>query len=68
MATAQKPQQPGNEILITTCVQLIGVGLFGVMAGMSDGMGTVMVVMMWGFVLGWLLLNTTQLGNLVKDI
>lgn len=66
MATAAK--QPGNEILVTTCVQLIGVGLFGVMAGMSPGMGTIMVVLMWGFVLGWLLLNTTQLANLVKDI
>lgn len=60
--------QPGHDIVVTTAVELVGVGLFGILAGVSDDMGTVMVVIMWGILLGWLLTHTTDLGNMVKAL
>lgn len=70
MATATKKPalQPGHDIVSTTTIQLIGVAVFTLLAGVSDDMGGVVVVIMWGFFLGWLLLHTTQLGNLVKEL
>lgn len=61
-------QQTGHDIVTTTAIELIGVALFGILAGISDDMGSVMVVIMWGILLGWLLLNTAELGNLVKGL
>lgn len=54
--------------MTTTAVELIGVSLLAILAGISDDMGKVIVVLMWGFLLGWLLLNTAQLGNMVKAL
>jgi hypothetical protein len=67
MATAKKSQQ-GHDIVITTAVELLGVALFTMLAGISDDMGSIMVVIMWGIMLGWLLLHTTELGNMVKAL
>jgi hypothetical protein len=65
MATAV---QPGHNVLTTTLVELLAVGVFTMMAGISDDMGSVMVVLMWGFLLGWMLLHTTQLQAMVKAL
>jgi hypothetical protein len=67
MAT-KTAKQPGRDILTTTAVQLLGVATFTMLAGISDDMGSVMVVLMWGFALGWLLLHTTELGTMVKAL
>lgn len=69
MATAAKPnKQPGNDILTVTFVELVGVAVFTMLAGVSDDMGSVMVVLMWGILLGWMLLHTTELGTMVKAL
>lgn len=69
MATAKKPaNQPGKDIVTVTFVELVGVAVFTMLAGISDDMGSVMVVLMWGILLGWMLLHTTELGNMVKAL
>lgn len=60
--------QPGWDITTTTLVSLLGVALFTILAGMSDDMGDLMVVIMWGFVLGWGLLNANSLATMVKAL
>lgn len=68
MATAKPAQQNGNEIVVTTAVELIGVSLLTLLAGANDQMGTIMVIVMVGFLFGWLLLNTTELGKIVSYV
>ncbi len=72
MATAAKTatakKQPGADIVVVTAVQLLGVAVFTMLAGVSDDLGDVMVVIMWGLLLGWMLLHTTELGNMVKAL
>lgn len=58
--------QNGHSIVVTTTVELIGVAVFAVLAGMNDDLGNVMVVIMWGVVLGWLLLNVTLFSSWVS--
>lgn len=60
--------QSGRDIVTTTFVELVAVALFAILAGMSDDMGKLMLVLMWGFVLGWMLLHTQQLGSMVKAL
>lgn len=60
--------QPGWDITDTTLVSLLGVALFTVIAGFDDDLGKVMVVIMWGIVLGWALLHTSQLQTMVKAL
>lgn len=64
MAAAQQ----GHSITTTTFVSLVGVALFAILAGMSDDMGKLMLIFMWGIVLGWALLHTSQLATMVKAI
>lgn len=61
-------KQPGWDITTTTLVQLLGVALFTILAGMNDELGTVVVVLMWGFLLGWMLLHTTELATMVGHL
>lgn len=61
-------QQQGHDIVTTTFVSLVGVGLFAIFAGMSDDVGQLMLVLMWGIVIGWMLLHTTQLAGMVKAL
>jgi len=60
--------QTGNNLITTTLIELVGVGLLAILAGMSDDVGKVMLILMWGFMLGWLLLHTSQLAEMVKAI
>lgn len=66
MATSKS--QPGNSLFVTTAVELLGVGVFTLLAGISDDMGALVVVIMWGIVLGWALLHTSELSNMVKGL
>lgn len=61
-------QQSGHDIVTATAVELVGVALFGILAGISDEFGSVIVVIMWGLLLGWLLINTQALGSMVKAL
>lgn len=60
--------QPGRDIVTTTFVELLAVAVFAILAGMSDDIGKLMLILMWGFVLGWMLLHTQQLGTMVKAL
>jgi hypothetical protein len=68
MATKKATKQPGNEIIVTLTVELLGVGLLTLLAGVNRQMGTVVVIVMVGFLLGWLLINTTQLQGWLKKV
>jgi hypothetical protein len=65
---AKPKSQQGHDVTTTTFVGLFGTAVFTMMAGISDDMGSVMVVLMWGFLLGWMLLHTDQLGTMVKAL
>lgn len=60
--------QAGHDITTTTFVELLAVLVFTVLAGMSDDLGKIMLILMWGFFLGWCLLHTSQLATMVKAL
>ena len=60
--------QSGHDIVLTTAVELVGVALMGILAGINDDLGKVLVIVMWGFVLGWFILNSAQLKSMVSKI
>lgn len=67
-AAARKQNiQPGYDVVVTTAFELIGIGLLALLAGVSDNMGKIVIIVMSGFLIGWLLLNTgvleKYLGN-----
>lgn len=53
--------QEGSDIIATTAFELIGVGLMALLAGANDQLGSVIVVVMAGFLIIWLLSNTAFL-------
>lgn len=60
--------QAGRDLITTTFAELVGIALFAILAGMNDDMGKLMLVLMWGFILGWCLLHTQQLAGMVKAL
>jgi hypothetical protein len=60
--------QSGHDLVATTLVELLGVATFAILAGMSDDMGKIMLIIMWGFVIGWMLLHTQQLKTMVEAL
>jgi len=63
MATTakKKQQQPGADIVVTLTVELLGVGLLTILAGVNPQLGKVVVIVMVGFLLGWLMINAQTL-------
>lgn len=61
MATAKPKSAPGSDIVVTMTVELIGVGLLTLLAGVNKGLGSVVVIVMVGFLFVWLLINTPNL-------
>lgn len=61
MATKKPAKPTGSDIVVTLTVELIGVGIMTLLAGINKGMGSVVVVVMVGFLLVWLLINTSEL-------
>lgn len=59
---------PGTQLLATVGVELFGVGVFTVIAGFSEDVGNIMVIIMVGILLGWMLLNTTELEKLAGKL
>jgi hypothetical protein len=66
MATTTK--QPGADVVVTTAFELIGIGLLALLAGVSDQMGRIVVIVMVGFLIGWLLLHTATLSKWVGNL
>lgn len=60
--------QQGRDIITTTFVELVAVGLFAILAGMNDEAGKLLLVIMWGIVLLWMLTHTSQLAKMVKAL
>lgn len=63
---ANTKQQPGNDIIVTLTVELIGVGLLALLADTSPAMGKIVMIVLVGFLLGWLLIHTTELQGWIK--
>jgi hypothetical protein len=66
MATTKPQPQPGKDIVVTLTVELLGVGLLTLLAGVNKQLGTIVVIVMVGFLLGWLLANTSELQGWLK--
>lgn len=65
--TTKKPAtQPGSDIVVTATVELIGVGLLTLLAGVNKQLGNVVVIVMVGFAFVWLLINATKLQGWVS--
>lgn len=58
----------GSDIVVTTAFELIGVALLALLAGANDQVGNIVVILMVGFLLGWLLLNSATLGKWIKGL
>lgn len=59
--------QTGNDIVVTTTVELIGVALLSLLAGSNNNLGSVIVIVMAGFLIGWLLVNGSELMKIVPS-
>jgi uncharacterized membrane protein len=57
--------QTGNDVVITTTVELIGVALLSLLAGANNNLGSVIVIVMVGFLIGWLLMNSSELTKII---
>ena len=62
---ATKKKQTGNDIVVTTTVELIGVALLALLAGANNQLGSIIVLVMVGFLIGWALINTQKLATWV---
>lgn len=68
MATTQAKKQTGYDVVVTTAFELIGVGLMSLLAGVSDQMGSIVVIVMAGFMIGWMIMNSGTLERWVKNL
>jgi hypothetical protein len=58
MPPAKPARTPAQDIVVTTTFGLIGVALLSLLAGVSDRVGRVIVILMVGFALVWAMANT----------
>jgi uncharacterized membrane protein len=63
MATSKA--QAGNNVVVTATVEVIGVALLALLAGANDQLGSIIVLVMVGFLIGWALINTAKLQKWV---
>jgi hypothetical protein len=68
MATKPKAPATGEDVIIKTIIELLGVGLLALIAGISDEVGNVMVVIMAGIMLIWLMTHSQQLQSIVGKV
>lgn len=62
---AKKQKRPAaSEAILTLALELLAVGLFTIIAGTSDDMGTLVVLFMLGLWLIYLVSNATVLSGL----
>ena len=55
-----------HSIVVQTTIELIGVGLMAIFAGINDGLGKVMLTIMVAFFVIWLIVNVAEFENIVK--
>lgn len=68
MAVQKVTNQSGYDVVVTTAFELIGVGLMALLAGTSDNMGSIVVIVMVGFLIGWLIMNSGTLSKWVGNL
>lgn len=56
--------QAGYDIVVTTAVELIGVGLLALLAETSDQVGNLIVIFMVGILIIWAITHTKQLSSM----
>lgn len=64
---AQQSEPSGYDVVVTTAFELIGVGLMAILAGINDDMGSIIVIIMFGFLIGWLLANFNTFAQWSKS-
>jgi len=60
--------QPGNDIVVTSAFELIGIAALTLLAGVNPQLGSIMVIIMVGFLLGWLLIHSSELQGWLKRV
>lgn len=63
MAAKKKPRPPASDALLMLALEFLAVGLFTLIAGSSDEIGTLMTLFMVGL---WLIYFITDSGVLLK--
>lgn len=64
----QRSRNPGEEALLTLGLELLGVGLFTLLAGASDDVGTIMIIFMVGLWLIYLIGNSKIIAGLESGL
>jgi len=67
MASTKQQKNP-TDVVVEGIVQLLGVGALALLAGVSDEVGKIIVVIMAGIMLIWLMTHTTQLKTIVGKV
>lgn len=65
---SKSQKQPGNDIVVTATVELLGVGLLTLLAGANPQLGRIVVIVMVGFLLGWLLVHANEMQGWLKKV
>lgn len=68
MPTGKPVKMPQHDALVSVFIQLLGVGTFALIAGISDEMGKIVVIIMAGLMLVWALTHVNLLSSLVGKI
>lgn len=69
MATTKLTQpNTGHDVVVTVTVELVGVALLAILAGMSDGLGKVIVALMAGFFFVFIITNVATLKGITGSI
>ena len=65
MATkaATPAKQPGYDIVVTTAVEIAGVGLLALLAGTNDNLSRIIIIIMAGWMLLWAMAHTGVLSK-----
>jgi hypothetical protein len=65
---ATKAPATAHGVVVELIIELVGVGLMGIFAGMGEGIGRLMLTLMVGFFIIWFLLNASEFAAIVKKV
>lgn len=69
MPTNKPPaKKPQHDALITVLIQLLGVGTFALIAGVSEEMGKIVVIIMAGIMIVWAFTHADLMKGLVNKL
>jgi hypothetical protein len=60
--------EPIHNIIVTVAIELIGVGLLALLAGISDEIGRIIVIIMVGIAIVWALSHTSLLSDMTSKL